>query len=75
MVDHIQELQDQTDQVTSECSYDAQIKLLQDEIKHKQNTISTYELMLRTSQQSLFITSVLAHESSCLEAHRYATLT
>ncbi|ETW03865.1 hypothetical protein H310_05215 [Aphanomyces invadans] len=58
LVVHAEELESQCDQIQHECavlaeeneSVDAELRHLKQEIKQKQNTISTYELMLLTRQ-------------------------
>ncbi|ETV64718.1 hypothetical protein H257_18434 [Aphanomyces astaci] len=58
LVMHTEELESQCEQVQHDCaaladeneSVDAELRLLKQEIKQKQNTISTYELMLLTRQ-------------------------
>ncbi|RQM26878.1 hypothetical protein B5M09_003031 [Aphanomyces astaci] len=58
LVMHTEELELQCEQVQHDCaaladeneSVDAELRLLKQEIKQKQNTISTYELMLLTRQ-------------------------
>ncbi|RHY99317.1 hypothetical protein DYB31_013036, partial [Aphanomyces astaci] len=58
LVMHAEELESQCEQVQHDCaaladeneSVDAELRLLKQEIKQKQNTISTYELMLLTRQ-------------------------